>query len=382
MPLVSPPRSSPSSRRRPAGAWVAGPRQSTSLQVGIGGTILLHLLLLWIAPKIEKHMFADVVVLPSSGDTPLVQNFDIQLADIPPPPPDQYVETNPDAPDNPPDETDQFSDRNQQLAQEIAAEEEGDMPSTEGSDEIDTTSIVSGDNIDDQPPIPALPPSPEAATIVEPATEEQAFPALAQDPLSGTEEISGENEDGIGTNVVELPENPVADIEEPIEGVQDPEQATAEGRNIYYRPDPNRPAPRPNLSRSQTRPAILSERVTGSKNVGIIAHNALRTTFGDYLARMHEVVQLGWYHDIRGKIDRRLGFPLSGSYVRVSFTLHKDGSVTIDDVEGNAGPLWQGVAVEAVASPARAADGFGEWEPDMVTILGEETPITFTFYYQ
>jgi hypothetical protein len=122
--------------------------------------------------------------------------------------------------------------------------------------------------------------------------------------------------------------------------------------------------------------------VTGTSNLGIVAHEALRTTFGDYLARMHEVVRLGWYHDIRTKIDHRLGFPLDGSFVRVSFTLHREGTVTINNVEGNAGPLWEGVAVEAIAAPARGADGFGEWEPDMVTVLGEETPIVFSFYYQ
>lgn len=365
-------------RRRPPGGWVTGPRESSAWRAGLAGTIIVHLLLMWLAPRMGgAFRHGELALRPD--DAPRVQEFDIEIATLPPPPPDTYVDANPDAPDNPPDETDKFSDRNQQLAQEVAAEELGDMPSTEGEDDIESTSIVSGDDAAPTPPAVLIPPAPDA-TATDEAPEE--LPALAQDPLSGFEAISGEAEEGIGTNVVELPENPQADIDEPIEGVTDPEQASETGRGIYYRPNPDRPAPRPNLARSQTKPAIFSNRVTGTDNVGVVAHEALLTTFGDYFARMFEVIRLGWSHDIRSKIERRLGFPLDGSRVLVWFTLHQDGTVTIDKVEGNAGPLWNGVAVEAVAAPARLSDGYGEWEQEMVTILGDQTPIRLAFYYQ
>ena len=359
--------------------WVRGPQQSLAWRAGVLGTIIIHLLLVWLAPKIQ-HSFLDDVSPGGAAAPPEEQLFDIELAPVPPPPPDTYVDANPDAPDNPPDETQNFAERNQQLAQEEAAEERGDMPSTVGEDDIESTSIVSGDNAAPTPPVAVVPPAPE--TVESEATEQQELPALAQDPLSGTEDIRGENEDGIGTNVVELPENPQADIDEPIEGITDPEQASETGKGIYYRPNPNQPAARPNLARSQIKPAIFSNRVTGAQNIGVIAHEALRTTFGDYFARILEVIRLGWVHDIRSKIERRLGFPLDGSRVQVWFTLHEDGTVTIDKVNGNAGPLWDGVAVEAIAAPARTSDGFGEWDDEMRTILGESTPIRLTFHYQ
>lgn len=372
-------KSSRPSRRRPPGGWVTGPRESKAWKAGLAGTIIVHLFLAWLAPQLESE-FMEGGEFVTAADSPLAQQFDIEIAELPPLPPDTYVDANPDAPDNPPDETQNFSDRNQQLAQEVAAEELGDMPSTVGEDDVESTSIVSGDDAAPTPPVALVPPAPDV-TVTEDTPPEE-LPALAQDPLSGFEDIRGEAEDGIGTNVVELPENPQADIDEPIEGVTDPEQASDTGKGIYYRPNPNRPAPRPNLARSQIKPAVFSNRVTGTDNIGVVAHEAMRTTFGDYFARMLEVIRLGWNHDIRSKIERRLGFPLDGSRVLVWFTLNQDGTVTIDKVEGNAGPLWNGVAVEAIAAPARLSDGYGEWEQEMTTILGGSTPIRLAFYYQ
>ena len=368
---------------RPATAgwrgWTSGPHYSKAWRAGLVGTIIIHFLLVWLAPKFQSNFRADAAPV-GAANRPEENLFDIELSQLPPPLPETYVDANPDAPDNPPDEAENFSDRNQQLAQEEAAEELGDMPSTEGEDDIESTSIVSGEDAAPTPPVAIVPPSLETVDVE--TTEQQEQPALAQDPLSGTEDIRGENEDGIGTNVVELPKNPQADIDEPIEGITDPEQASETGKGIYYRPNPTSPSARPNLARSQLKPAIFSNRVTGTQNIGVIAHEALRTTFGDYFARSLEVIRLGWVHDIRAKVERRLGFPLDGSRVQVWFTLHEDGTVTIDKVDGNAGPLWDGVAVKAIAAPARMSDGFGEWDDEMRTILGESTPIRITFHYQ
>ncbi len=359
-----------------------GPRRSRSIQAGIIGTIIVHLLLLWLAPKFERHFTQTGMSALARSDDPAERLFDIEIMpeEIPP---QTFVEANPDAPDNVPDETDHFSDRNQQLAQEVAAEELGDMPSTEateGLEDIESTAIVSGDDAEPLPPQPAEPPAPEITES--PVTEEEARPALAQDPLSGTEKMQGDNEDSYGTNVVKLPKNPNPDATESVEGIDDPELASPQGRGLYYRPDPNRPASRPSLAQSQLRPAVFAHRPEGTENIGVSAHNALKTTYGAYYEKMIGVIGQGWRYDIRSKIERRLGFPLDGSRVTVWWTLHKDGSATIDKVEGNAGPLWDGVAVEAIAAPSRVADGYGEWPDDMIAILGDSTPIRMTFLYQ
>ncbi|MCC5022618.1 MAG: hypothetical protein J6386_07385 [Candidatus Synoicihabitans palmerolidicus] len=296
-------------------------------------------------------------------------------------PPDTYVDANPGAPDNPPDETENFSDRNQQLAQEEPPEEIGDMPSTEGLEDVDSTSIVTGDGAEPLPPAVYVPPTPETEKAAE-ALEEQELPALAQDPLGGTEELIGDNEESYGTNIVKLPKNPQANVTEKVEGVDELEQDTPQGRGLYYRPDPTRQATRPSLAQSQIQPAVFSNWVAGAEHIGVVAHNALRTTFGEYFNRMLGVIGQGWRYDIRAKIERRMGFPLDGSRVMVAFTLHKDGTITIDKVDGNAGPLWDGTAVEAIAGPARLSDGYGEWPDDMRVMGGDSTPIKLTFYYQ
>ena len=227
----------------------------------------------------------------------------------------------------------------------------------------------------------APPPTPETNPTQTTPDAPEELPALAQDPLSGTEKLVGDAEDSFVTNVVKLPENPQADIDTPIEGVRDPEQASPEGKGIYYRPNPNRPSVRPNLAQSQIKPAIFSNRVEGTQNIGAVAHDALKTTFGVYFERMLEVIRGTWNADVQSKIERRHGFPLAGSRVMVAFQLRKDGSISIENVDGNAGLLWNGVAVEAVAAPARIDKGFGEWPDDMRVVLGDSTPIRLTFYY-
>jgi hypothetical protein len=131
------------------------------------------------------------------------------------------------------------------------------------------------------------------------------------------------------------------------------------------------------LAGSQLRPAFIANRVDGTANMGVIAHNALKTEYGEYLNRIIDTVDIQWNILIRRRLEARVGFPLDGSRVKVEFFLHKDGSVSISNVEGSAGDLWNRVAVDAVASRSP----YGEWSEDMVTILGERTSITFTFHY-
>jgi hypothetical protein len=360
--------------------WLKAPRSKRAIQLAVAVTIIVHILLLWLGPKFESSFMA---AQPARGDGLIetTQQFDIEITaeEVPP---TTFVDVNPDAPENVPDETDHFADQNQQLAQEEAAEIEGDMPSTVGEEDTESNSIVSGENAPPALPVPVTPPTPEPDPEQTESDPVEELPALAQDPLSGSEKLVGDAEDSVGTNVVKLPKNPQADIDEPIEGVSDPELASPEGKGIYYRPNPNRPSARPNLAESQTKPAIFSNRVEGTQNIGVVAHDALKTTFGVYFRRMLEVIEQTWNADIRAKVERRLGFPLDGSRVQISFDLHRDGSITINKVDGNAGLLWNGVAVEAIAAPARFDDGYGEWADEMRVILGDSTPIRLRFYYR
>jgi hypothetical protein len=386
----APPESAPPpSRRQPRPApWTRGSQfERRSIRIGIVGTIVIHLLLLWLAPKFESRFMGSGLTMVPPGADP-ARNFDIELSaeDFlqPPPPPHRFVEVNPDAPDNPPDQTDNFGARNQQLAQETPdPNNRGDMPSTEGKEEINSTAIVSGTRSEPTPPVEAPPPAPTNQTEPNEATEAAATPQLAQDPLPGYEKIEGDSPEGIGSNVVKLPENaqPDPNATEQIEGVRDPAEARLDGRGLYFRPDPSRPQPRPQLAQSQIRPTIMANRVDGTSNMGVRAHSALKTTYGEYLNRVIEVVDAEWNRTIQEKLSRRFSFPITGSKVEVTFLLEKSGKVVISKVDGNAGQLWDSVAVEAIAAPARYSEGYGKWSDDMIAILGDRQELVFTFFY-
>lgn len=351
------------------------------MQIGVIGTILIHALLLLIAPKLESQFGGGALVLPvGEGEPP---TYDVELASddfvIPksPPPPMNFVEANPDAPENTPDKTQNFSSQSQQVAQEKPDPDgKSESPSTEGEKDIDSTSIVSGTRGETLPPTPpAPPPMPEVNQQTQEAQQEAA--RRAQDLLAGDDKIEGDNPDGVGSNLSK--EAPVAPIgPEKIEGTKDGAEGNA-ASGAYFKIDPTRPQPRQTLTRSQIRPAILSERVDGTSNIGVIAHSALKTAYGEYLARIIETVDTQWEKNILSKLQAGVSYPLAGSRVPVTFKLHKDGSITITKLnEPTAGDLWNRVAVDAIAAPAP----YGAWTDDMIAILGESTDITFTFFYQ
>ena len=386
-PPETPAPAAPAARRRRSPWSLGRETERRSVQIGIAGTILIHLLLFWLGPRLETYFLHGSTPLVTPSDSAAERNFEIELAadafvEEEPPPPQQFVEVNPDAPDNPPDTTDNFGARNQQLAQETPdPDNRGEMPATKGETEIDTSSIVTGTRSQPMPPVEAPPPAPANETPPNDVTEPAETPRLAQDPISGYEKVQGENEEGIGSNVVKLPENPDPTVEESVEGTRDPAVARPEARGLYYRPDPSRPQQRPQLAQSQIRPTILANRVDGTSNVGVIAHSALKTTYGEYLNRVIEVVDAEWSRAIMGRFERGTALPVDGSKVEVTFLLDKEGKVTISKVDGNAGQLWNGVAVEAIAAPARYSEGYGKWSDDMIAVLGDRQELVFTFFY-
>jgi hypothetical protein len=380
MPTLSDPPARPGPRRRVGWMRLSKDSDTRSIQIGVLGTVLIHLLLLGVAPLFERR-FDPASVGPGAGDSS-GSNFDIELApdafEAPePPPPQRFVEINPDAPDNAPDESRNFGAQNQQVAQEVPDPDgQSDAPAVEGQNEIESTAIVSGSRNEEPAEITSVqPPSPEVMQEIEQALQEAA--RQAQDPLSGTEKVDGDSADGIGSNSVKLPANPTA-IPERIEGTTEATQREGSATGGAFRVDPSRPAPRPSLMASQVRPAFLAERVDGTSNLGVIAHTALRTEYGAYLARIIDAVDTQWDKNIRSKLEGGFSYPLAGSKVAVKFRLNKDGDVSIVAVDGSADTLWNRVCVDAVAQRAP----YGVWSDDMIAVMGDSTEITFTFFYQ
>ncbi|HTQ29583.1 MAG TPA: hypothetical protein VMI53_00085 [Opitutaceae bacterium] len=303
---------------------------------------------------------------------PIARQFNIQLTPQElrppkPPPPNRFVETNPDAPQNIPDQTRNFGAQNQQAAQpKPSPKTGGDHPATEGRKDIESTQIVNG-HLSPQTPSAAAPAPPSP-----PSTEAKPAPVQEQNPLPGYEKGVGENKDAFGTNVAQLAEN-AKNVPNKIEGRKD--VPLIEGANsVAPQIDPKHPRPRPMLNEHDVRPAIFSDNPTGTTNIGLASWDARWSNYGQYLQQLIDTVQAEWDHIM----SQSNVYPSAGTHVVVTFRLNSKGNISaIVKVDGNAGDLGQRYCVSAITDRAP----YGPWTDDMIAILGNEQELTFAFYY-
>lgn len=358
-------------RRALVRAWTDP--ESRSTLVGLAGVILFYLLLWLLAPYILRFEPAAGASRPPAA----AKLFNIELApDIfakpaPKPPPFKFVETNPDAPENTPDKTNNFAARNQQVAQEKPTPDgKSDRPALEGKKDFESTQIVDGRLNQPVENIEAIPPP----TDTREAQQTVAAPRLEQNPLPGFEKTQGDNPDTSGSNVVKLPTNPKP-IPEKIEGAKDVplvEGATANQVAI----DPQHPRPRPVVVKQQnTRPAIFAENKFGTSNIGLNAFDAKWSNYGAYLQRLIDTVQTQWERILtESKV-----YPSSGSTVTVKFIIDSEGKIArIVNVESTASDSASRACVSGITDRAP----YGPWTDDMKAMLGTQQEMTFTFYYQ
>ncbi|MEO6002409.1 MAG: hypothetical protein ABIZ04_11730 [Opitutus sp.] len=345
-------------------------RDSRSVIVGIAGMVLVHLLLFFIAPRMLQSDSSASVIRPHSSS----KEFSIELtpdmfAKAPPKQPMNFVEANPNAPDNVPDQTNNFAAQNQQVAQEKPTENtKTDRPALEGQKEIQSSQIVTGQLTQpvESTPAPAAPEQQEKAA--------ETAPKLEQIPLTGFEKTEGESEAGVGSNIAKFAEGAKA-VPERVEGLKDVpliEGATTSQPRI----DPMRPRPRPQVvKQQQVRPAIFQENKIGTQNIGAIAYDAKWSNYGQYLQKMIEAVQIQWERIL---IESRVS-PPSGTTVKVVFRMNTEGRISqIVSVDGTAGNQAEKACTSAITSRAP----YGPWTEDMIAVLGDSQELTFNFFYQ
>jgi hypothetical protein len=348
---------------------------SRSTAIGVGAVLLFHLFLWLFGPYLLRFDHVPAAVRPHSTS----REFNIELAPemfakTPPPKPKdpfKFVETNPDAPENTPDKTNNFAAQNQQVAQEKPTPDgKSDMPATQGKKDFESNQIVSGrlsqpiEHQEAQPPPSAVP---EADQKVMP-------PKAEQNPLSGSEKFEGENKDGIGANLAKRLDN-ARPIPEKIDGVKNAQENDG-ATSMQPAIDPKRPRPRPQVvKQQQVRPAILAERPFGTTNIGNIAVDARWSNYGAYLQRMIDTVQIQWER----LILQQSANPTVGSTVTVKFVMNDEGRISqIANVESTANETASRACVSAITDRAP----YGPWTDDMKAMLGSQQEMTFTFYYQ
>ncbi|MBI2496399.1 MAG: hypothetical protein HYV75_00155 [Opitutae bacterium] len=348
-----------------------------SIAIGILCTVLFHLLVVVFSPRFAFSEFSGVHSGISVTSANRGKTFDFELAPGSVPEkekePFRFVETNSAAPENTPDKTNNFSNRNQQSAQEVAALEKDpeNRPSVKGQDEIkNETAIVSGDLAP-----PQLAPAPTPEVSQEDAQDRAEQKARAEQvPLDGFEKVEGKSEDGIASNIARS-KSPTTRAEQALEGAPNATDPTG-GLVAVTSSSHAQPKQRPRLSStSLNRSTILTNRATGVANIGILGMDARWSEYGDYLNRLIEIVQVQWYKILEGQ----QGAPPRGSHVVVTFRINSKGETEIIKVE-DADAGRQGVlsCENAITSP----QPYSKWSDAMIAVLGDSQELTFAFYYQ
>ena len=362
----------PPELRHPArSVWSKNP-DVRSVQIGVVVTILVHVLLLVLAPKIERFLDSRDGAATDDWSS---REFQIELAPDPaeqaaPVKQPQFVEANPNAPDNAPDKTENIAAQNQQVAQETPTPNgKSDAPASKGDPATSSTAIVSGQQVEPQPARRPPPPTNE------PETPEQQAARRAQIPLPGAEKFEGENPDGFGANIGKPAPNAMP-VPERIEGSADSQNETGPRVGLYYKVDAKRPQTRPTLAPDvvKARPSPLANREFGTENIGAVAYNAKWSAYGEYLQKFIESVDIQWQRII----EQSNVYPVRGTKVAVTFRMNAKGSISeIVKVVSSGGRAAQDACVSAIV----ARDPYGEWPEDMIGVLGQSQEITFTFLY-
>ncbi|MFT3829155.1 MAG: hypothetical protein QM691_05540 [Opitutaceae bacterium] len=350
------------------------------LAIALIGTILFHLLAYLGAEKFPflGNRFDDVAAdAQSLREKYEQQELTFLLADdAPPEAPKRFVEINPDAPENDPGKTDNFGARNQQAAQPEPGTDHNDRPKTSGEAE-DSTAIVTGSR---EQPVEAAPLSGangqngtgmQAVIVGDPAQPK------ATEPLPGFEKLTGDNPDGIGTNIGSAPKGSAED-EKHQDGKND---GTTSGQQMLavsgggLPGQPGRPSPKPRPKLQNVRPAVLANQPLSASNAGVIGVDAKFSEFGDYLQELIDTVDAQW----QKLVGDMTTYPPSRSVVTVRFKLTSQGEVEILDVVGEqtTGRVGTYTCLDAI----RARAPYRPWTAEMVRVLGMEQEITFTFHY-
>ena len=340
-------------------------------------TLVVHLLLLLALP--ERTM-------PEAREAAKQEEAVIYEVDLVEPQDMRYVEANPEAPENEPDRSDQYSFRAQQAADESPLEDNSNVPMVDG--EADSMKVVPG-QLQQTPPVPPGVYSPkakpgegegteggkqgaEAQPEVAPVQPVPAPDFLRQEPVA--EEGPGSRQDVVG-EAQELLEKP--DPDAPIDVYRPPTEAQPQvqpgdgrGGAAEARPMPRaRPRLAPELI---TGPLLKSE--SSARRRGNLAIDATFSEFGEYERQFYAAIQVGWYQEIEffQPID-------TGSRVHVRFRIKADGTVDkVETVKSTASKIATVICENAISKRSP----FRPWTEEMVRVFGEERWINVVFNYR
>jgi len=340
-------------------------------------TVLLHLFLFLVLP--EQLM---PVHRPAEEKEAAV-TYDIDLST---PAELRYAEVNPDVPVNEPDETNQYSFRAQQAADDSPLSDEENQPKLEG--ETESLKVVPGQPEPASPVPPGLyaaqaqPGEGEGTEGGKQGAAAEALPApdqprpapdfIQQKPVAEDGPGSSPEQPGEAPKVLEDPdpEAPIT-IYRQSELAQQPVQSgDGAGGSPEARPMPRE---RPRLAPELITGPLLNSR-SSARRRGDLALDATFSEFGEYEQQFYAAIQTGWYQEIEffQPID-------TATRVHVRFRLKSDGTVdNVEAVQTTASKVATVICETAIAKRSP----FRPWTAEMVEVFGQERWINVVFNYR
>ena len=274
----------------------------------------------------------------------------------------KYAESNPLKPENLPDKTNLFSDRNQQASQEMKSKDSPDnlLPESTGTSsnlkivQFKNNQISLEQNFQKKEGIARL--SKELVNAIE---SPQLYPPMKSPPVTGQ-----------GVNLSQ----PVDPVPQPSKIIsltnKNPPAPLASKKSISQRKT------RPRLSPSVTSGPIL-QNFSSAPRIGRIGIECRLSAHGVYVKKMLLAVEKQWHLLIQGAREY-IQFDQLPRKVVYRFSLSSDGSVqNLSLLHTTSENMGSELCRQSIASRSP----FGEWNEEMINSFGHSDEVTITFEY-
>ena len=312
-------------------------------------------------PESRKDIEIKWTVQPFEKDTPEANKF---------------IEANPKSPDNPPDETNHFSFRDQQAAQPNNSPDllRDDLPKLDG---VEFSSKVT-------PSAPESPALKKIPFLPDPAVQKLKNQEAQKDAMKVTPknmqiaDTHNRNKDGLKVEkqnkdgqekVINLSKKH-AELESDSDNLNLAALQTPKPSSIATRP-------RPRLSPELLRGPIMKT-ISSAPRVGMLAVECRLHPYGVYVQEMLRSVEDQWHHLAHGSLQF-LQLDKMKAKITYRFTLQADGKTRDLEFLGSGdGALPAELCRQAIASRVP----FGEWTQKMIDDFGQTDEITIHFNYR
>ena len=293
---------------------------------------------------------------------------------------ERFVEANPSAPTNKPDETKNFSFQDQQAAQEENSHEAivSDSPELDGK--TNSNKILSSPKKEKQtkqiPKIPPLPKNEKLAKKIDLSSTLSATPSLFEQKAA-----IKNNPDGITLdqeNIANERENRLINL---LKRERKHENKLDFQKENLARLDPQPALPFANRTRPKISPEILHgpimKTTSNAPRIGKLAIECRLHPYGIYIQQMLRSIEDQWHQLTAGSL-RYIQRDKLRSKITFRFALSADGTIKdLKEISGGDNSIAAEICRQAIASRVP----YGEWSQKMVEDFGLSDVITIHFNY-